>query len=1210
MQIKEIIIDGFKSYKSKVHIGQFDKYFNAITGLNGSGKSNIFDAICFVMGISSLSHMRASNLQELIFQNGKAEVKKANVSIIFTNSSNILDLGDEIIVTRTIYESKSKFLINGKNSTQKDIQNLFLSAGLNINNPHFLIMQGKVMKVVNMSGVDILGLLEEASGTSIYENKKDSSIKMINKKENKLIEVDRLLNEYVSPKLKQLNSDRVNYLKWKDMENKIYRLYKLITAYDYVHYISNLEQEKNEKKTIENMVVGIQLSRKKNDEKLKSLDKDLNGLKDKVNVDLSNEVFRIENEIREISVKLKGKQKEIKQVKENKDKYSIEKSEMQMKINKLNNERLILEKKNTILNTDLIEVERNIEERKQTLLQYEIEIDGKTEYQSSNMNENVILNNILKSIQENELLTKKLNMENEQIGNQEKSAHQKIDYLVNMIKRHEEGISNISINKKDIENEMIHINQQLKYYENLLYQTLNMKEVNKEKKGGKTSLGSSSAELEMIIKNRKNEIKDCLSQCKQEIDVLSNSLRDIFMSNRGLSLSYEDPEINFDKRKVKGRVMSLFSVKESKFYRALEKIAGGRLFNIVVDSNLTSTLLFQRRSFKDKETLLPMNQIQVWDIDKSKKEEIKKKYGDTALLITDLLSYNQEYDKIMKYVFGTSFLCTNNDTAKSIAYGPYKIKCVNLDGDIYDPSGNLSGGSKDNSHSLLEKFEEIRRKQERIDEINVKVGVLNKDYSEIDEKYRLYHDLLVKYNERNKEIDGFSEEKLKDSIDKLKSEREVLEEELILFNTRKKEIFERLKENQKKEANLKKEEIEMRQVKGKDKKKIIKEKIEKIKNEIIKEERVMIDNQNKINQGKATIQKIDNDIKRLNDELVIEDKEINRLEKEILDGEIVIEEWEKQGKGYEKDLQIKRKEEVKGIEVMKKLIEAKEVIDKENEDLANESYAYQIRIDEISKNSKEIQRKVNEMIKENDWIESEKTLFGNKGSDYDFDKVEIGNKKKEYKNMKEENGLLEKRINFKVDILVNEFEKQYNDLIEKRQILINDKQKMEKAINELDIKRKESIQKVYDYVNIKLNSIYSTFLPGAMAQLILSDKTNILKGLEMRVGFNGSWKNSLSELSGGQRSLLALSFILALLCNNPAPFYILDEVDAALDLSHTSNLGLMIKEHFPQSQFIIISLKDGMFTNANVLFKVSYVDGTSKVTRHVKELKNIGKVSL
>jgi structural maintenance of chromosome 2 len=91
----------------------------------------------------------------------------------------------------------------------------------------------------------------------------------------------------------------------------------------------------------------------------------------------------------------------------------------------------------------------------------------------------------------------------------------------------------------------------------------------------------------------------------------------------------------------------------------------------------------------------------------------------------------------------------------------------------------------------------------------------------------------------------------------------------------------------------------------------------------------------------------------------------------------------------------------------------------------------------------------------------------------------------------------------------------------------------------------------------------------------------------------------LSELSGGQRSLLALSFILALLLYKPSPFYILDEIDSALDLSHTENIGYMISQRFPQSQFILISLKEGMFQNANVLYKVHFAEGESKVERQI-----------
>merc|ERR1712173_2725 len=120
---------------------------------------------------------------------------------------------------------------------------------------------------------------------------------------------------------------------------------------------------------------------------------------------------------------------------------------------------------------------------------------------------------------------------------------------------------------------------------------------------------------------------------------------------------------------------------------------------------------------------------------------------------------------------------------------------------------------------------------------------------------------------------------------------------------------------------------------------------------------------------------------------------------------------------------------------------------------------------------------------------------------------------------------------------------------------------------------------------------------------------SILDGLEVKVAFTSSgngngdkqriiWKESLSELSGGQRSLLALSLILSLLLFKPAPMYILDEIDAALDLSHTQNVGILISKYFAKSQFIVVSLKEGMFTNANVVFRTSFIE-VSAVKRSV-----------
>ena len=127
-------------------------------------------------------------------------------------------------------------------------------------------------------------------------------------------------------------------------------------------------------------------------------------------------------------------------------------------------------------------------------------------------------------------------------------------------------------------------------------------------------------------------------------------------------------------------------------------------------------------------------------------------------------------------------------------------------------------------------------------------------------------------------------------------------------------------------------------------------------------------------------------------------------------------------------------------------------------------------------------------------------------------------------------------------------------------------------------------------------------MPGADAKMdLLKSKDqgiDTISGIEIKVAFNNVWKASLSELSGGQRSLLALSFLMSMLKYKSSPFYILDEVDAAMDLSHTENIGSIISRHFPQSQFIVISLKEAMFSQANLVYRTSVVDGQSRIDRY------------
>ena len=213
--------------------------------------------------------------------------------------------------------------------------------------------------------------------------------------------------------------------------------------------------------------------------------------------------------------------------------------------------------------------------------------------------------------------------------------------------------------------------------------------------------------------------------------------------------------------------------------------------------------------------------------------------------------------------------------------------------------------------------------------------------------------------------------------------------------------------------------------------------------------------------------------------------------------------------------------------------------------------------------------------------------------------------------------------------MIEKAEGEYTELLRKRKVVENDKKKIQAVIEELDVKKKSELQRTWVKVNRDFGSIFSTLLPGASAKLEPPEGMEAWEGLEVKVAFGDVWKESLSELSGGQRSLLALSLILSLLLFKPAPMYILDEVDAALDLSHTQNIGNMLRTHFSQSQFIVVSLKvrymlsshfhsirlpflpslisslsycmqqEGMFNNANVIFRTKFVDGVSTVTRTI-----------
>ena len=1174
MHIKEIILDGFKSYANKTSVSGLDRHFNAITGFNGSGKSNIFDALCFVMGISSLSNVRAANLQDLIYKKGLAGIDKASVTVIFDNTDkNNSPVGydeyDEITVCRMIYQGKSKYILNGYSSTQEKVRDLFLSVQLNINNPHFLVMQGKVRQVVNMKPIEILGLMEEAAGTSSFQLKKESSLRMIKKKQNKLDEINKMINEDITPKIEQLDRDKQNFQKWKTTQNEINRMDKIIKAHDFYSHTKSTEIKVNEVGQFKSQRDEMQGDFNKMLKDKEALDKKFNELRDNQKNKFEDSLKDLVQEKNEKNKNLNVEKNKIDLIKDNLnnankkiEKLTSNREDKKIKLENLKKKKADLENNTKILQNDFAH-------QKDLLNQLEISLGN---MKAGKKDTNIISNIQLISDAENN--KKNANIEKDQLFEQ-------IKILSAENKDKKVKLSEMKIKLKDSESKF-----------NSFQKSID------EVKKKLNELGQSQNNKNMFDAIQKN-----ISDKQHELSRLERQQNEILSKcNQRVEIQYRDPEPNFDRKKIYGRVIKNFKVKDPKYIRALEKAAGAKLYNVIVDNHNTAAVLFKRKCFDYMVTLLPLDKVYSKPITADKIEGAKNISKGGAILALDLIEYEKELEPAMKFVFGNVLVCNTSQIAEEIAFGRIKVKCVNLEGDVYDPNGILSGGANFTGQPIIKLVGELREVQEKMDNINDEIKELKNKLSAMGENQNKINENQKRLDELNKKQNEFNKDLINKEISSIESELNKNEQEIKTKEARIEHLEKISKKYSEELTRLKKEEQELNNASNNSAKKesLYEKKIEEINknNANLKKN---IDKTNKeIDQNDYIIQNINKEIKQLDEDISNEKKEIENIIKELSSQENKILKIENELKKIMVEIYNKETESLKGEK------ESREIQSKRDR-LENDISNYKIDLKSLEEKIKKYELDISDsetyikkLKKENEWIESEMNFFGMKGTDYDFSKLNIKEECKKLVRLQEDNAVLKRKVNMKVESMADQYDKEYSNLIKKKEIIIKDKLNIQKAIEELDKKRKEALEKVFSLTSDSLNKIYKTLLPGTMAKLEQIDKYDLMKGVHLRVAFNGVWKQSLAELSGGQSSLLALSLILALLRYKPAPIYIFDEIDAALDLSHTANLGLMLKQEFPESQFVVISLKDGMFSNANVLYRVSYVDGSSKVERLTK----------
>ncbi|KAL8582210.1 hypothetical protein ACOMHN_004129 [Nucella lapillus] len=1174
MFIKSIVIDGFKSYAQRTEVNGFDPLFNAITGLNGSGKSNILDSICFLLGITNLTHVRATNLQELVYKNGQAGVTKATVSITFDNlDKKQSPLGyeqyDEIVVTRqVVIGGRNKYLINGSNANNNRVQDLFRSVQLNVNNPHFLIMQGRITKVLNMKPPEILSMIEEAAGTRLYETKREAAQKTIEKKDAKLREIDTVLKEDITPTLTKLRDERSSYLEYQKILRELEHLSKLYVAYQFVCAEEKKKRSAEELVEMQEMIKTTQGRMEEIKGKIGELDKKIAELTKKRDEESGGVMEKLEGALGEVQKKdataqsaldncregIKAEEKKKKELVKNQEDNKKTAAERQKELEKMAQRMQEVKEASEKDAADYAAAQKHFQAVSSGLSAND---DG----EAATLNEQLLA-------AKNEISTAETNT---------KQAQMRLKHAEQEIKKKQGEVKKTDQDYKKDQSTYNALTQNLKKLENEM-----------------AKLGYN--------KERDEELQAQHKQLQKDMRLLQDKRDTMESKFPQLRFDYSDPEKNFDRRRVHGLVCKLVQVKDAKNATALEVTAGGKLYNVVVDSEVTGKKLLQKGELKRRYTIIPLNKISARAIDDSAIKRAQQLVGkDNVQTALSLIGYQSDLEAAMKFVFGSAFVCTDMDRAKKVTYDDKVLKrTVTLDGNSFDPAGTLTGGARAQTSSILEKLsdfqateEELTTKQKQMASVEGELASMRKasdKYEQVKQQYDLkcqeaellktrleqsaHHQQLEEINALQKSIDDQKKilaeaktvqekaaKKAQDLEEKMKNASAVQEREL---KEAEKEITaakKRMEASSKKAREMVQEEDSVRLD------------LEELGKETGNYSKQLEAVEEAIHKAKDTLTTLQEAASVTKDEVKAAQGEVNK----------------------QKDLLKARNKDITAASF-------------EQRALQKESSAAQLKVQELQhkvtkgqKDSQDAARQVTLLLEKYDWIADERQFFGQANSPYDFTVNDPKEAERRIQKLTETKDKLAKNVNMRAMNLLGSAEEQYADLMKKRKIVLNDKAKIQAVIDELDKKKNEALQKAWEQVNKDFGSIFSTLLPGTQAKLAPPEGQTVLDGLEVKVAFGDVWKESLSELSGGQRSLVALSLILAMLLFKPAPLYILDEVDAALDLSHTQNIGQMIRSHFRHSQFIVVSLKDGMFNNANVLFKTKFVDGVSTVTRHVQQ---------
>ncbi len=1175
MYLKRLELQGFKSFADKTVL-ELMPGITTVIGPNGSGKSNISDAIRWVLGEQSMKSLRGTKSLDIIFagtQNRKS-LGFAEASLVFDNSDGALPIEyTEVTVTRKIYRSgETGYYINKVPCRLKDVLELFMDTGIG-KDGYSIIGQGKIDEILSNKSEDRRHIFEEAAGIVKYRTRKEESEKKLEHTKLNLLRINDILSE-IEGNLEPLQIQA-------DKAKKYLNLREELKSIEIGLFVYNIEKYK---KDLEELVQSIEVMQNQANEEDEKLEK-IKALKE----ELKSSIDQITEEIENMSNIGFESQKQIEQL--NSD---INVAKTRIANNNENSERYLKE----------------IEEQNTRIKELNEEIEQK-EAKKDNLKQNreKFQNELNEKQQELDKLTQKLSAKELEIEGYKQTVEQNTDKKYEL----QSDINTQDVNYQNYEKRQTQIKQEIQLTISELDSTrLNREEIVKQFNEIENKKNKAQKSLDDVSKQRE-ESNQKIKDFENHINVLASDMR-VKESKLKFLIETEKEKEGYIKS-VKALLQDCENIKDlgkgmhgvlaniievpDELETAIEMCLGASLQNIVTETEEDAKKLvdYLRKNNLGRASFLPISSVRGKKIDKIKGNE-----SGVIGIASDLVKYNKKYEQIILNLLGRTVIVDNMDTAIKIAkQNGYTFRIVTTEGDLINPSGAITGGSvAKKTVNILGRGKEIEKLEKEIKNLKQQIEKLQNDKQNYEESIEGILELSSNLEKELQEIDiTYATEKQKvisidENVEKLQKRLNRLKEEQANIEKQKEEAAST-------KGNL---QVEINKIveQNKELSKIITEFAE-----LNKDDQKYIDDLNfditnlkisvsSFDESEASIQEIQ---ERINQEL--ENAHVS-----IENKNTQIEQIKKDNEELEKTIQetIEKIEEVKANvqNSSSKIEELKQERTSKNEKLSKQE-------DEITNKFKIIEDLKGQLVKldvKKTKIEEDiNSIYNKMWEEYELTPNNVG----EYK--KPENvQLTQRRVNslrteirelgsVNVDSIeeYKNLKDRYDFMSEQRLDLENTMNKLRNVISEMTQIMKEQFKEKFKIINKNFGEVFGELFGGGKAELILEDEDNILEcGIEINVQPPGKKLQNMMLLSGGEKAFTAIALLFAILKINPAPFCVLDEIEAALDDVNVFRYAEYLKKFTEHTQFLVITHRKGTMEAADTVYGVTMEEsGISKL---------------